>query len=83
MVKHLLLLTLILSCAPQGATVNTEAPVVPEEHVQDLHQETEIPPAECNCIKIFRPVCAEGRTFGNSCEAECNGFPSWTPGECK
>lgn len=37
----------------------------------------------CVCMKIYRPVCAEGRTFGNSCEAECNGHTKWTEGTCK
>ena len=36
----------------------------------------------CYCMKIFRPVCAEGSTFGNSCEAECQGYKTWQEGPC-
>lgn len=38
--------------------------------------------AECQCMKIFDPVCADGQDFGNSCEAECQGHKQWTPGSC-
>ncbi len=37
---------------------------------------------KCQCMKIFDPVCAEGKNFGNSCEAECNGYLKWTAGGC-
>ena len=36
----------------------------------------------CYCMKIFKPVCANGQTFGNSCEAECQGHKKWTEGDC-
>ena len=36
----------------------------------------------CYCMKIFRPVCVDGRTFGNSCEAECTGAKTWQEGPC-
>lgn len=84
MVKQLLLLTLVLSCAPKGAAVNSAAPSVPHLEKQERNiQRPELPPEGCACIKIFRPVCAEGRTFGNSCEAECHGHKKWTEGSCK
>lgn len=37
----------------------------------------------CLCMKIFQPVCAAGVSYGNSCEAECNGHKTWTDGSCK
>lgn len=36
----------------------------------------------CFCMKIFQPVCAGGQSYGNSCEAECNGHKTWTEGDC-
>jgi hypothetical protein len=37
----------------------------------------------CFCMKIFKPVCAGGVNYGNSCEAECHGHKSWTDGPCQ
>jgi len=81
-VKQLLLLALLMSCSPKGATHKPEAPSVPEK-VEKVRHNPELPPEGCACIKIFRPVCADGRTFGNSCEAQCHGFDKWTEGSCK
>lgn len=36
----------------------------------------------CFCMKIYQPVCAGGVSYGNSCEAECNGHKTWAAGAC-
>ncbi len=37
----------------------------------------------CICEDIYAPVCADGITFENSCQAACAGYPEFTPGECE
>ena len=38
----------------------------------------------CNCPRVLDPVCGCDRvTYGNSCEAECAGVPSYVPGACR
>ena len=86
--KHLTLLLLLLSCTPKDSTVNpvesSDLPAVESDtQIEESNPDLETPPEGCACIKIFRPVCAEGRTFGNSCEAECHGHQEWTEGACK
>jgi hypothetical protein len=44
------------------------------------------PPAKpCACPMIYAPLCFGGKTWGNRCEAECNGVDvsKATDGECK
>ncbi len=36
----------------------------------------------CYCMKIYRPVCADDITYGNSCEAECHGHKNWLNKPC-
>ena len=89
--KHLALLILLLSCTPKDSTVKSvesSDPVsIETESTTEIEEsnpsDLETPPEGCACIKIFRPVCAEGRTFGNDCEAQCHGHQEWTEGPCK
>jgi len=39
-------------------------------------------PDDCACPKVLRPVCADGKTYANECEAKCAGVTKWTEGKC-
>lgn len=73
--KWLVLLTL-LACSSHKTT--TEVPAG-ESNAKPVSPYTVKP---CYCMKIFQPVCADGQSYGNSCEAECNGHKTWKEGSC-
>lgn len=76
--KYLILLTLLAcSTAKKPEPAMTES--AGESDAKPVSPYTVEP---CTCMKIFMPVCAGGRNFGNSCEAECNGHKTWTEGSC-
>ncbi len=81
--KYIFLLLLIAACSTtdkkseKAATPVTGTPT--ESEAKPVSPYTVKP---CFCMKIFKPVCAGGRNFGNSCEAECNGHTTWTEGNC-
>lgn len=76
--KFLILLVLIACSTPEK---KADAPVesAGESDAQQVSPYTVQP---CQCMKIFMPVCANGRNYGNSCEAECHGNKTWTEGSC-
>lgn len=77
--KYFTLLVLI-ACSSQ----KTEDPKKEAAHIKDK-PETIVTPYRpgCACTKIYFPVCAEGKSFENECEAKCAGHTSWKQGECK
>lgn len=74
--KWSLLLVLLFSCT-------TKTPVKTESSTEsDAKPVSPYTVEPCYCMKIFQPVCADGRNYGNSCEAECHGNKTWTEGPC-
>ena len=44
---------------------------------------TDTEPTDCICAAILDPVCAsDGRTYGNACEAACEGLSVVSSDEC-
>ncbi len=79
--KFLILLALVACSSPEKKTV-TEKAAENSAGESDAQQVSPYTVKPCYCMKIFRPVCAGGQNYGNSCEAECNGHKSWTEGNC-
>jgi hypothetical protein len=43
----------------------------------------ENPKENCVCTREYAPVCGcNNKTYGNACEAECNGITQYVKGEC-
>jgi hypothetical protein len=77
--KYILLLALVVSCTTKTVDKKDHSEVAGESDARPVSPYTVEP---CYCMKIYQPVCADGRNFGNSCEAECNGYKKWTDGPC-
>lgn len=79
--KYLFILLLVTSCATEEkkTEVTPTEPTTTESNAKPASPYTVQP---CYCMKIFRPVCAGGMNYGNSCEAECHGHKTWTEGKC-
>ena len=85
--KFILLLAIVVSCTHKDhkGTSKTELPPVETSQSAGESEAKPVSPytvKPCYCMKIFRPVCADGKPYGNSCEAECHGHKTWTEGPC-
>lgn len=78
--KYLILFLLVTSCSTKNVENASKIESAGESEARPVSPYTVEP---CYCMKIFRPVCAQGQNFGNSCEAECHGHKKWTEGTCK
>ena len=77
--KYILLFIFLFSCSTKHEN-NTSLKVDNQGTSKPISPYTVEP---CFCMKIFSPVCSDGKTYGNSCEAECDGHKTWTEGPCK
>lgn len=75
---------------PQGvATMEVFAPVKTIPGIYNIYYNTNTKEyrfetdVECICPEVYAPVCANGKTYGNSCEAQCAGETEWVEGECE
>lgn len=77
--KYLAILLLVVACTTKKEVTKTETPAG-ESSAKPVSPYTVEP---CYCMKIFKPVCgADGKNYGNSCEAECQGNKTWKDGNC-
>ncbi len=79
--KYFLLLALLSSCG--SMTKEKAADPIEAAGESDAKPVSPYTVQPCYCMKIFRPVCANGQSFGNSCEAECHGHKTWIEGQCE
>lgn len=75
------LLVFIFACSSPEKKAETPETSAGEGE-SDARQVSPYTVKPCFCMKIFKPVCAGGQNYGNSCEAECHGHKAWTEGSC-
>lgn len=63
----------LLSCANQGDNISQE-----QSQIDKLKDAKEA----CICMMIYDPVCHNGKTYGNACQAKCEGIKKFKPGAC-
>lgn len=69
------LLLLVISCANQNSsTISSDSTKLNKSENKEAQQ--------CICMLIYDPVCSEGKTYGNACEAKCQGIKKYTKGAC-
>jgi hypothetical protein len=76
------LLALVACATPKSRPVEVKDPAG-DPGESDARMVSPYSAEPCICMKIYQPVCAKGITYGNSCEAECQGHSQWQEGACK
>lgn len=86
--KYLVMIALVVACSSKEKKEEV-AVTTPAPHTGAAAEALDVKPGKspytvknCYCMKIFKPVCAGGNNYGNSCEAECQGHKTWTDGYC-
>ena len=80
--KYILILALVVACSTQEKKVEVAAPAETTTTESEAKPVSPYTVQPCYCMKIFKPVCAGGMNYGNSCEAECHGHKKWIDGYC-
>ena len=80
--KYILILALVVACTSKEKKVEVAAPAETPSTESEAKPVSPYTVQPCYCMKIFKPVCAGGMNYGNSCEAECHGHKTWTEGHC-
>lgn len=80
--KYILILALVVACTSKEKKVEVAAPAETTATESEAKPVSPYTVKPCYCMKIFKPVCAGGMNYGNSCEAECHGHTTWTEGNC-